>query len=139
MKAAMLREWQTVNQAGLSPHDVHCHQYLAISRYLTDPPFSGVAPRREMVALGSEAGTMDGVMPERKYSPAQLNALAVLANCEVEVGMEVFSGISRQTCMNLEKMRLVMTKGVQLVRWTVTAKGQAEVDDLRQRGLLVSE
>jgi len=40
MKAAMLREWQTVNQAGLSPHDVHCHQYLAISRYLTDPPFS---------------------------------------------------------------------------------------------------
>jgi hypothetical protein len=43
MKAAMLREWQTVNQAGLSPHDVHCHQYLAISRYLTDPPFSGLS------------------------------------------------------------------------------------------------
>jgi hypothetical protein len=30
MKAAMLRERQTVNQAGLSPHDVHCHQYLAM-------------------------------------------------------------------------------------------------------------
>lgn len=26
----MLREWQTVNQAGLSPHEVHCHQYLAM-------------------------------------------------------------------------------------------------------------
>ena len=24
----MLREWQTVNQAGLSPHEMHCHQYL---------------------------------------------------------------------------------------------------------------
>ena len=23
----MLREWQTVNQAGLSPHEMHCHQY----------------------------------------------------------------------------------------------------------------
>jgi hypothetical protein len=30
MKAAMLRELQTVNQAGLSPHELHCHQYLAI-------------------------------------------------------------------------------------------------------------
>jgi hypothetical protein len=28
MKAAMLREWQTVNQAGLSPQEMHCHQYL---------------------------------------------------------------------------------------------------------------
>jgi hypothetical protein len=46
MKAAMLREWQTVNQAGLSPHDVHCHQYLAISRYLTDPRFSGLSLAR---------------------------------------------------------------------------------------------
>ena len=35
----MLREWQTVNQAGLSPHDVHCHQYLAISRYDVTPVF----------------------------------------------------------------------------------------------------
>jgi hypothetical protein len=26
----MLREWQTVNQAGLSPHEMHCHQYLAM-------------------------------------------------------------------------------------------------------------
>lgn len=30
MKAAMLREWQTVNHAGLSLHDMHSHQYLAI-------------------------------------------------------------------------------------------------------------
>ena len=30
MKAAMLREWQTVNQAGLSPHEMHCHQYLGM-------------------------------------------------------------------------------------------------------------
>jgi hypothetical protein len=82
---------------------------------------------------------MDGVMPEKKYSPAQLNALAVLAHSEVEVGMETFSGISRQTCINLEKMGLVMTKGVRLVHWAVTAKGQAEVEDLRQRGLLVGE
>jgi hypothetical protein len=27
MNAATLREWQTVNQAGFSPHDMHCHQY----------------------------------------------------------------------------------------------------------------
>jgi uncharacterized protein YaaW (UPF0174 family) len=27
----MLREWQTVNQGGLSPHEMHCHQYLAMS------------------------------------------------------------------------------------------------------------
>ena len=26
----MLREEQTVNQAGLSPHDMHCHQYLGM-------------------------------------------------------------------------------------------------------------
>ena len=26
----MLRELQTVNQAGLSPHEMHCHQYLAM-------------------------------------------------------------------------------------------------------------
>jgi hypothetical protein len=33
----MLREWQTVNQAALSPHEMHCHQYLAIRcRYLTE-------------------------------------------------------------------------------------------------------
>jgi hypothetical protein len=32
MKAAMLRERQTVSQGGLSPHDMHCHQYLAILR-----------------------------------------------------------------------------------------------------------
>jgi hypothetical protein len=25
----MLREWQTLSQAGLSPHEMHCHQYLA--------------------------------------------------------------------------------------------------------------
>ena len=25
----MLREWQVANQAGLSPQEVHCHQYLA--------------------------------------------------------------------------------------------------------------
>jgi hypothetical protein len=92
-----------------------------------------------MVALGSEAVTMDGVMPEKKYSPAQLNALAVLANCEVEVGMESLSGISRQTCIVLEKKGLVMTKGVRLVRWALTARGQAGVEDLLQRGLLVSE
>jgi hypothetical protein len=30
MNAAMLRERQTVNQAALSPHEMHCHQYLAI-------------------------------------------------------------------------------------------------------------
>ena len=30
MKAAKLREWHTANQAGLSPHEVHCHQYLAM-------------------------------------------------------------------------------------------------------------
>jgi len=30
MKAAMLREWQTVNHAGRSPQEVHCHQYLGI-------------------------------------------------------------------------------------------------------------
>jgi hypothetical protein len=30
MKAAMLRDRQTVSQAGLSPHETHCHQYLAI-------------------------------------------------------------------------------------------------------------
>jgi hypothetical protein len=30
MKAAMLRERQTVNQAGRSPHEMHCHQYLAM-------------------------------------------------------------------------------------------------------------
>jgi hypothetical protein len=30
MKAAMLPEWLTVNQAGLSPHVMHCHQYLDI-------------------------------------------------------------------------------------------------------------
>jgi hypothetical protein len=30
MKAAMLRDWQTVNHAGLSPHEVHCHQYLGM-------------------------------------------------------------------------------------------------------------
>jgi hypothetical protein len=82
---------------------------------------------------------MDGVMPEKKYSPAQLNALAVLAHGEVEVGTETFSGISRQTCINLEKQGLVMTMGVRLVRWALTAKGQVEVEDLRQRGLLVSE
>jgi hypothetical protein len=29
MKAAMLREWQTLSQAGLSPQEMHCHQYLA--------------------------------------------------------------------------------------------------------------
>ena len=56
----MLREWQTVNQAGLSPHDVHCHQYLAISRYLTDPPFSGAGPSTTMMVThlwpGREAG-----------------------------------------------------------------------------------
>jgi len=28
MKAAMLRERLTVNQAGLSPQEMHCHQYL---------------------------------------------------------------------------------------------------------------
>jgi hypothetical protein len=27
----MLRDWQTVNQAGLSPHEMHCHQYLAMA------------------------------------------------------------------------------------------------------------
>jgi hypothetical protein len=75
---------------------------------------------------------MDGVMPEKKYSPAQLNALAVLANCEVEVGMESLSGISRQTCINLEKKGLVITKGVQLVCWAVTARGQAEIENLLQ-------
>jgi len=26
----MLREWQTVNHAGLSPHETHCHQYLGM-------------------------------------------------------------------------------------------------------------
>jgi hypothetical protein len=26
----MLRERQAVNHAGLSPHEVHCHQYLAM-------------------------------------------------------------------------------------------------------------
>jgi len=26
----MLREWQIVNQAGLSPHEMHCHQYLGM-------------------------------------------------------------------------------------------------------------
>jgi hypothetical protein len=31
MNAATLRELQTVNQGGLSPHEVHCHQYLAIA------------------------------------------------------------------------------------------------------------
>jgi hypothetical protein len=36
MKAAMLREWQTTSQAGLSPHEMHCHQYRAI----------GAAPRK---------------------------------------------------------------------------------------------
>src|SRR5687768_7740088 len=30
MNAAMLRDWQTVNQAGLSPHEMQCHQYLAM-------------------------------------------------------------------------------------------------------------
>jgi hypothetical protein len=30
MKAAMLRERQTVNQGGLSPHEMHCHQYLGM-------------------------------------------------------------------------------------------------------------
>jgi hypothetical protein len=30
MKAAMLRDWQAANQAGLSPHEMHCHQYLAM-------------------------------------------------------------------------------------------------------------
>ena len=29
MKAATLREAHTVNHAGRSPHEVHCHQYLA--------------------------------------------------------------------------------------------------------------
>ena len=32
----MLREWQTLNHAGLSPHAMHCHQYLGMkSRSLT--------------------------------------------------------------------------------------------------------
>jgi hypothetical protein len=30
MKEAMLRDWQAVSHAGLSPHEVHCHQYLAM-------------------------------------------------------------------------------------------------------------
>jgi hypothetical protein len=30
MKAAMLRDWQTVNQAGLSPQEIHCHQYFGM-------------------------------------------------------------------------------------------------------------
>ena len=29
-EAAMLRDWQTVNHAGLSPHEMHCHQYLGM-------------------------------------------------------------------------------------------------------------
>jgi hypothetical protein len=41
MKAAMLREWQTVNQGGLSSHEMHCHQYLAIGcRYLNENKIS---------------------------------------------------------------------------------------------------
>jgi hypothetical protein len=31
MNAAMLRDPQTVNHAGLSPHDIHCHQYLDLA------------------------------------------------------------------------------------------------------------
>lgn len=27
----MLREWHTVNHAGLSPQETHCHQYLGIA------------------------------------------------------------------------------------------------------------
>ena len=32
----MLREWQTVNQAGLSPHEMHCHQYLGMEMLPND-------------------------------------------------------------------------------------------------------
>jgi hypothetical protein len=27
----MLRDLQTISQAGLAPHEVHCHQYLAMA------------------------------------------------------------------------------------------------------------
>lgn len=39
----MLRERQTVNHAGLSPHEMHCHQYLAIlaAAYRETPPEVG--------------------------------------------------------------------------------------------------
>jgi hypothetical protein len=31
MKAAMLRDSHTVSHAGFAPHEVHCHQYLAMN------------------------------------------------------------------------------------------------------------
>ena len=29
----MLRDWQATNQAGLSPHEMHCHQYLGMDLF----------------------------------------------------------------------------------------------------------
>jgi hypothetical protein len=37
----MLREWHTDNQAGLSPHEMHCHQYLATDAATYQPKLTG--------------------------------------------------------------------------------------------------
>jgi hypothetical protein len=77
MNAAMLRDRQTVNQAGLSPQEVHCHQYLAMGA-ITEREKRKELMGSERVGPGTKCERMglrsDAALADRQSTPKGFGA-----------------------------------------------------------------